>query len=217
MEYYLSEKYIITNQIIYLNILLIGVIIYCMIFPNIIGIAGYARTGKDTFGSILIKELNEIGLSAKKLSLAFELKSDLDSFLTDKFGISAFTEDAKEKNFIRPLLICYGTELMRKKDPGYWIKKLQKTIDLNNNSGIISVVCDIRFVNEASWLRKSGGILAHLKRTGIGPADKNENENENSLREVSDFPVSWDSFTEDYINKCKPTIKKFINDVQSHK
>ena len=68
---------------------------------------------------------------------------------------------------------------MRKKDPEYWIKKLQKTVDLNNNSGIISVVCDIRFVNEASWLRNSGGVLAHLKRAGIGPADKNENENEN--------------------------------------
>ena len=186
-----------------------------MIFPNIIGIAGYARTGKDTFGSILIKELNKIGLSAKKLSLAFELKSDLDSFLIDKFGISAFSEDPKEKNFIRPLLICYGTDLMRKKDPEYWIKKIQKTIDLNNNSGIISVVCDIRFVNEAACLRNSGGVLAHLKRAGIGPADKNENENEKALREISDFPINWESFTEDYINKCRPTVKKFINDVKT--
>ena len=99
-----------------------------MIFPNIIGIAGYARTGKDTFGSILIKELNKIGLSSKKLSLAFELKSDLDNFLQQKFGISAFTEDPNEKNFIRPLLICYGTDLMRKKDPVYWIKKYKKQL-----------------------------------------------------------------------------------------
>ena len=186
-----------------------------MIFPNIIGIAGYARTGKDTFGSILIKELNEIGLSAKKLSLAFELKSDLDNFLQQKFGISAFTEDTKEKSFIRPLLICYGTDLMRKKDSEYWIKKLQKTVDLNTNSGIISVVCDIRFLNEAVWLRKSGGVLAHLKRPGIYAADKNENENDHSLREVSDFPINWESFTEDYINNCKPIIKKFINEVKA--
>ena len=186
-----------------------------MIFPNIIGIAGYARTGKDTFGSILIKELNKIGLSAKKLSLAFELKSDLDSFLTDKFGISAFTEDTKEKNFIRPLLICYGTELMRKKDPEYWIKKMQKTIDFNNNCGIISVVCDIRFLNEASWLRKNGGILVHLKRLGMNPADKNEKENDSSLREVSDFPINWESFTEDYISKCEPIVKNFINEIKA--
>ena len=142
----------------------ISSIILCMIFPNIIGIAGYARTGKDTFGSILIKELKNVGLSAKKLSLAFELKSDLDSFLIQKFGFSAFTEVPIEYNFIRPLLICYGTDLMRKKNPEYWIKKLQKTIDINNNHGIISVVCDIRFVNEASWLKQNGGIIAHLKR-----------------------------------------------------
>ena len=197
-----------------MNIFPISVIIYRMIFPNIIGIAGYARTGKDTFGSILIKELNAIGLSARKLSLAFELKSDLDNFLQQKFGISAFTEDPKEKNFIRPLLICYGTELMRKKDPQYWIRKIQKTVDLNINSGIISVVCDIRFLNEATWLRKSGGILAHLKRSGVDPADKNENQNDDALREVSDFPIDWESFTEDYINKCKPIVKKFINNVK---
>jgi len=198
-----------------LNILITGGIIYRMIFPNIIGVAGYARTGKDTFGSILIKELSEIGLSAKKLSLAFELKSDLDDFLKQKFGISAFTEDTNEKSFIRPLLICYGTDLMRKKDPEYWIKKLQKTVDLNANSGIISVVCDIRFLNEAVWLKKSGGILAHLKRPGIHPADKNENDNDDTLREVSDFPINWESFTEDYINKSKPTIKKFINEIRA--
>ena len=186
-----------------------------MIFPNIIGVAGYARTGKDTFGSILIKQLGDLGISCKKLSLAFELKSDLDNFLTEKFGISAFTENSKEKNFIRPLLICYGTELMRKKDPEYWIKKIQKTIDLNNNCGIISVVCDIRFMNEASWLRKNGGVLVHLKRTGIEAADKNELNNENALREFSDFPVTWDSFTEDYIDKCEPLVKQFINEVKA--
>lgn len=191
----------------------ISSIILCMIFPNIIGIAGYARTGKDTFGSILIKELKNVGLSAKKLSLAFELKSDLDSFLIQKFGISAFTEDPKEKNFIRPLLICYGTDLMRKKNPEYWIKKLQKTIDINNNHGIISVVCDIRFVNEASWLKQNGGILAHLKRDGIVPADKNEERNDDLLREVSEFPIDWKFYTEDQIIERDNIVKKFINEV----
>lgn len=191
----------------------ISSIILCMIFPNIIGIAGYARTGKDTFGSILIKELKNVGLSAKKLSLAFELKSDLDSFLIQKFGISAFTEDPKEKNFIRPLLICYGTDLMRKKNPEYWIKKLQKTIDINNNHGIISVVCDIRFLNEASWLKQNGGILAHLKRDGIVPADKNEERNDDLLREVSEFPIDWKFYTEDQIIERDNIVKKFINEV----
>ena len=193
--------------------MLIGSIILCMIFPNIVGIAGYARTGKDTFGSILIKELKNAGLSAKKLSLAFELKSALDSFLTQKFDISAFTEDPKEKNFIRPLLICYGTDLMRKKDPKYWIKKLQKTIDINNNHGIISVVSDIRFVNEADWLKDNGGILTHLKRDGIVPADKNEERNDTLLREVSDFPIDWKSFTEQQTSEKENIVKNFINEV----
>ena len=187
-----------------------------MIFPNIIGVAGYARTGKDTFGSILCNELSKTGVKAKKLSLAYVLKSDLDNFLLDKFGISAFTEDPKEKSFIRPLLICYGTDLMRKKDPEYWIKKLQKTVDLNTNCGIISVICDIRFLNEASWLRNNGGILVHLKRPGMEPADKNENNNEQALKQVSDFPILWNTFTENYIENCSSIVKNFINEVKEN-
>jgi hypothetical protein len=69
-------------------------------------------------------------------------------------------------------------------------------------------------MNEASWLRKNGGVLVHLKRTGIEAADKNELNNENALREFSDFPVTWDSFTEDYIAKCEPIVKEFINEVK---
>ena len=187
-----------------------------MIFPNIIGVAGYARTGKDTFGSLLVKDLSQIGLRATKLSLAYELKKDLDTFLLDKFGISAFTEDTKEKNFIRPLLICYGTELMRKKDPEHWIRKLQKTIELNNNCGIISVVCDIRFLNEDTWLRKSGGVVVLLTRPGLNPADNNEYQNEKALKESSDFPINWESFTDDYLKNCTVIVKKFLKDVESN-
>ena len=49
----------------------------------------------------------------------------------------------------------------------------------------------------------------------VEPYDKNENDNDDTLREVSDFPINWESFTEDYINKSKPTIKKFINEIRA--
>ena len=102
---------------------------------------------------------------------------------------------------------------MRKKDPKYWIKKLQKTIDINNNHGIISVVPDIRFVNEADWLKDNGGILAHLKRDGIVPADKNEERNDSLLREASDFAIDWKSFTEQQDSEKENIVKNFINEV----
>ena len=204
--------YIPINQIFYLNILFDCSIINFMIFPQIIGISGYARVGKDSFGKMLSQELSvQYNKYSKRLSLAYELKKDLDIFLLKKFNISAFTEDTEEKKFIRPLLICYGTSLMRKKDPDCWINKLQKTIDINNCSGIISLICDIRFENEADWINKNNGVLINLERIGIEPADDNEKLNGPVLVSKSDVNVSLEHV--ENLQSLKPKVKQVLNTI----
>ena len=204
--------YIPINQIFYLNILFDCSIIHFMIFPQIIGISGYARVGKDSFGNMLSQELSvQYKKPNKKLSLAYELKKDLDAFLVKKFNISAFTENTEEKKFIRPLLICYGTNLMRKKDPNCWINKLQKTIDINSASGIISLVCDIRFENEADWIHGNNGILINLERLGIKPADENEKINGPTLQSKSDLNVNWEHV--ENLQSLKPKVKQILKTI----
>ncbi len=204
--------YIPINQIFYLNILFDCSIIHFMIFPQIIGISGYARVGKDSFGKMLSQELSvEYNKYSKRLSLAYELKKDLDTFLLKKFNISAFTENSEEKKFIRPLLICYGTTLMRKKDPDCWIDKLQKTIDINNSSDIISLVCDIRFENEADWIHRNNGILINLERSGTEPADENENFNGPILKSKSDLNVDWEHV--ENLHSLKPKVKQILKTI----
>ena len=53
---------------------------------KIIGVAGCARSGKDTFFNILQKYIPEV----EQVALAFELKKDLDDFVKSKIGISIF-------------------------------------------------------------------------------------------------------------------------------
>ena len=61
--------YILINQIFYLNILFDCSIINFMIFPQIIGISGYARVGKDSFGKMLSQELSvDYNKCSKRLS-----------------------------------------------------------------------------------------------------------------------------------------------------
>ena len=56
-----------------------------------IGISGYARSGKDTFGEALVRILKQYGIKAKTYALATQLKYDI-TFLTESdFNISAFT------------------------------------------------------------------------------------------------------------------------------
>ena len=135
----------------------------------------------------------------------------MDTFLLKKFNISAFTENSEEKKFIRPLLICYGTSLMRKKDPDCWINKLQKTIDINNSSGIISLVCDIRFENEADWIHRNNGILINLERSGTEPADENEKFNSPILKSKSDLNIDWEHV--ENLHSLKPKVKQILKTI----
>ena len=89
----------------------------------IIGVTGFARSGKDTF----FKESSKLLSKAQchRYAFADALKHESDDFLKKNVGISAFT-DAEDKELIRPFLVTYGTELRRKIDPIAGLKKLNK-------------------------------------------------------------------------------------------
>ena len=74
----------------------------------IIGISGFARSGKDTFGLSMQRILKAYKINAEINAFANILKQDIDSFLKEKFNISAFTKNDKEKFLIRPMLVAYG-------------------------------------------------------------------------------------------------------------
>ena len=92
---------------------------------KIIGIGGNARSGKDTLGSYFVKILADQGIKAKTYSFANELKKSVDDFLIREIGISAFTEDEGEKKIIRPFLVFWGTDIMRKINDNVWVEKIE--------------------------------------------------------------------------------------------
>ena len=71
---------------------------------KIIGISGFARSGKDLFTTVAQSVLKEHGLKTERYALAYELKNDLKDLIKTKVGIDVFTENTEEKNIIRPLL-----------------------------------------------------------------------------------------------------------------
>jgi hypothetical protein len=165
--------------------------------PLIFGISGVARCGKDTLAKHLISKLSKSGFPCMSLSFASALKTDLDDFTKEKFGISAFTEDTKEKEIIRPLLVCYGTDVCRKLDPEYWIKKVEKRVKTSNNNKIIVVIPDVRYENEARWIQQNGGFVIHLKRMGQKPANFQEKVNDPIVKKIADYKIQWKTFTDE--------------------
>ena len=145
---------------------------------HIISISGSARSGKDTLADNFISILKASGIKSQKLSFAYELKKDVDSFLLEQLGISAFTEDSYEKSLIRPFLVTWGTDVMRKKDPCVWIKKLEKSLDSN----AVNIIADLRFENELEWVKENNGLSLFIERDGVLAANDYELENNEILK-----------------------------------
>ena len=89
----------------------------------VIGLAGVAKSGKDTFYKLLSDQLNGKA-ECKRLAFADELKEDLKPLLVERFNIDPTNTTEHEKSLIRPLLVAYGTDLARNIDKEYWIKKI---------------------------------------------------------------------------------------------
>ena len=133
--------------------------------PIIIGAGGFARSGKDTFVKIAKKILKEHGFSSIKLAFADALKEEIDHFLIENYGISAWTDDTEEKNIIRPFLVAHGCGKRAQSAGEYWVNKLDEAIETIHFSEDVVFISDCRFPNEVDWIHnKWGGWFVHLKK-----------------------------------------------------
>ncbi len=131
---------------------------------RLIGITGKAGSGKDTFASFL-----EQYASIERYSFAGPLK-DACCLL---FGWTRHQvdHDREFKDRIDPrwgfsprramqlMGTEYGRELLR---DDLWVHMAE--VRLKETTAPTMVVTDVRFENEAEWVRKSGGTLVHIVR-----------------------------------------------------
>jgi hypothetical protein len=129
----------------------------------IVGIAGYARSGKDTAAQVLIER------GWKRMAFADQLKMDVERCIG--YPIAAMTADQKE--FWRPLLVEYA-RLRRAQHPDYWIWQVESNMKMNVGPGEKVVITDVRYANEAKWILSRGGLMIFVERIGVKPANSEE-------------------------------------------
>jgi hypothetical protein len=173
---------------------------------KVIGLSGVAQSGKDTFCASAIRLLNKQGVKAQRVSFADALKADADPFLLDRVGISAFTTKIEEKTLIRDFLVAYGTKLMRKIDQSCWINKVSPLVEENINNDIITIITDIRYQNEMSWVQDDlGGKCMHLTRVlpdnkgEALPANSEELLNDPILESMANIQLTWASIEDEEV------------------
>lgn len=146
----------------------------------IIGLSGYAQSGKDTTGRIIQEgddsrdwKLVAYADKLREFCLAIDPIVWLDtgwrySQVLEEFGY----EDAK-KRFpeFREILQRIGTEGGRQVFwDDFWVDLL-----FSSHEGDL-IITDVRFVNEAEGILKRGGEVWRIERPGVGPANSHVSE-----------------------------------------
>lgn len=141
--------------------------------PRLIGIAGRARSGKDTVADFVVA-----AIGGYKYSFADPLRAMLVPLgvdMNDPYW-QARKEDPIPALGVSPrrMLQTLGTEWGRTLiHPDLWVLMAQQRL-LNMGPGMI--VSDVRFENEAAWVRRHGGLLIHVFRPDLKEVENHISE-----------------------------------------
>jgi hypothetical protein len=146
---------------------------------EVIGLTGYAQSGKDTVASILVEKYGY-----RRVAFADKIKEFLyginpmvacspTGYLQDLVNLVGWDE-AKQEPQVRRLLQDLGVSGRELLYPNVWVTPVLSTI----RSGDRVVVTDVRFENEAGAVKNMGGQLWRVKRLGFGPVNDHVSEYE---------------------------------------
>lgn len=175
---------------------------------KVIGVCGLARSGKDTIYNLCNPVISSMGKSCKRLAFADELKQESDEFLIKNIGISAFTEDSREKELIRPFLVTYGTHLRRRLNKECWIEKVDEKLKETKEDFVF--ITDVRYENEIEWVHNLGGISIHVEREGIEAPNEEEAKNDPILKNNSLLNVKWKTLKDENPSLVNTNISEII-------
>lgn len=124
--------------------------------PWVVGITGKRRAGKDTLASTMVSRGGYV-----RMAFADELKRDVAEFL----GVSAEELERRKEDF-RAAMQEYGSRRRREDGDDYWIFRLEDAwVNKMNKSYNPIIIPDVRYHNEAAWVRCRGGVVVRVIRT----------------------------------------------------
>jgi hypothetical protein len=145
----------------------------------LIGFGNRARHGKDSAAQAIQDYARRFGLPEVRI---FKFAEALYDICRREYGM--VEKDA-------PLLQRIGAE-RRAQNEDYWINLLKFKIGSFKGIGIIT---DVRYKNEAVWIRKSGGILVNVSRLNDdGTPFVAPDRPANHLSEIDLDGYNWDAY-----------------------
>lgn len=171
----------------------------------IIGLAGRARTGKDTIADRLCDQHN-----FKRYAFADPVRAGVKAAfnLTD----DSFQGIAKEITIPwigrspRELMQTFGTEYARRMiKPTIWLDVASRFIEQHQPERL--VITDIRFQNELDWVREHGGVIWHIRRPVAAEVAQHSSE-----RDLPHLPHETIIHNDDTIIALQRAVDKLVRE-----
>ena len=177
-----------------------------------VGLAGFARSGKDSVGSVLVSQgfVRRSFASPMRVALC-RLNPLVDTVngvmpLMDALYLLGSWEGLKERApGVRVLLQRFGSDVGREMfGEDFWVDQAFK--GLGDESVVFT---DVRFPNEAEAIRGRGGVVWNVVRPGVGVANGHVSESA-LVGFVFDETIVNDGSLEDLEGKVLACLKNLM-------
>lgn len=131
----------------------------------IIGLCGYARTGKDTVANILVENhgFQRVAFADPIKRLLFEINPLVNGVRLQDMVKDYGWEITKSQMEVRRLLQDLGVGARKVFGEIFWIEQALKKVNLSKDY----VITDVRFRNEVNAIKQFNSQIWRIKRTGI--------------------------------------------------
>lgn len=183
---------------------------------KLIGISGKAGSGKDLFVSILKESVPYLEHRKMAGYLKHLCREHFGLTLEQTDGAKKGEHDSRYCMTPRQIMIDTG-RFYRSIDPHFWIKKLHVDIEqiwaAKNNVPV--AISDIRFPNEADWVRAMGGVLVRLERSAELRGGDIDDESETSLDNYKYFDFTFNAASNVNAADMRRNVQVFLTGVLS--
>lgn len=155
--------------------------------PPVVGMLGYAQSGKDTAASRLTERYGfrrvAFADALKRIALDMDpivqvLPSLSPNLATVRLSDVVYPlgwEHAKRVPEVRRMLQELGVAVRAHLGPDTWVNEVMRQLHRESRGVVIT---DVRFPNEAAAIREIGGVLVRVIRPGVGPVNQHRSETE---------------------------------------
>lgn len=186
---------------------------------DLIGICGKKRAGKNTLASLLVelRPYQQLALADGVWDVLLAADPIIDQCVGWRLSqVVAFSgKEAAKQEFpeVRSLLQRLGTDGVRKViGESTWIDVADKKVKAYLSQGVPVIVTDLRFPNEAEWVRSSGGTVIKIERSGefVDTTGGDGHESESFIEQLdADFTV----YNNGDLNKLRETAYALLSDI----